>query len=93
MKSDSIGAVTATESIEERVLTTVADLLEIDRSLIKLESVIEELVPDSLDQVRLFMALEDELGETVSERELNTIRTLADIVNYLRQSSSKPENG
>ena len=74
------------ENLEGRVLAIVADVLAIERSSIDINMVIEEVV-DSLDQVRLFMALEDEFGGTISDEKLSTIKTLADVVSYLRHSA------
>ncbi|MDH3468788.1 MAG: acyl carrier protein [Gammaproteobacteria bacterium] len=86
MKSHNEHAVpSADESLEGRVLAIVADLLAVERSSVDINGSIEELVADSLDQVRLFMALEDEFGGAISDDRLSTIETLADVVNFLRQ--------
>ena len=43
----------------------------------------EDLEADSLDAVELNMALEDELGTGIPDEELQNMKTVGDIVNYL----------
>lgn len=72
------------EDISERVTRVIRDLLALDEKDIDFDlSITEHLVTESLDQVRLFMTLEDEFGGTISDEDLEKIGTLSDLVEYL----------
>jgi len=67
------------------VLTVVKDVLGLDEVPQSLEcSITEELALDSLDQLSLFMALEDEFGGRIKEEDAEKISTLGDIVEYIQ---------
>jgi len=71
--------------IERRVLTVVRDVLAIDGDGPPLDSAIDaDLGADSLDQLSLFMALEDEFGGRIPEEEAASLTTLRDVVRYVR---------
>ena len=73
--------------IEDRVLNVVSEVLTVDASSVDVDSLIEsQLAPDSLDQVRLYMTLEDEFAETIPEEELESIKTVRDIVDYVERA-------
>ncbi len=75
-------------AIEERVLNILRDILVLEEQFIDLDSVItEDIAPDSLDQMRLYMALEDEFEETIPEKKMEEIKTVRDIVNYIKANS------
>jgi len=76
---------TEIHSVETRVLTVVKDVLGLDEVPQSLEcSITEELALDSLDQLSLFMALEDEFGGRIKEEDAEKISTLRDIVEYIQ---------
>ncbi len=78
-------ALVESRSVESRVLTVVKDVLGVDEVPHGLEcSISEELALDSLDQLSLFMALEDEFGGTIKEEDVENISTLGDIVEYVQ---------
>ncbi len=67
--------------VETRVLSVVTEVLAIEGDAPALDSsLIEDLGADSLDLLSLFMALEDEFGDTISEEETEGLATLRDIV-------------
>ena len=71
--------------VEARVLRVTREVLAIEGDGPPLESAIgEDLGADSLDQLSLFMALEDEFGGRISEEEAEGLVTLRDVVNYVR---------
>ena len=77
---------TELDDVETRVLTVVQDVLGLDEVPQDLEcSIAEELALDSLDQLSLFMALEDEFGGHVKEEDAEKISTLRDIVEYVQK--------
>ncbi len=73
-------------TVETRVLTVVQDVLGLEEPPKNLEcSIAEELALDSLDQLSLFMALEDEFGGRIKEEDAEKISTLRDIVEYVQK--------
>lgn len=66
------------------VLALPADAFDV-----KVDS-IKELAEDSLDQMRLYMALEDEFGGTISEEQLESITTFRDVVDYIAGITQTP---
>lgn len=71
--------------VEGRVLAVVKDVLAVEEDLTSLDAnLTEDLGADSLDQLSLFMALEDEFGGTIPEEEAEKLVTLRDIVDYIQ---------
>lgn len=69
----------------EKMKEMIADQLDIDASEVTLESRFkEDLEADSLDLFELVMALEDEYEVEIPSEELETMKTVGDIVNYLK---------
>ena len=74
------------EQIQEKVLGVVSEVLAIETTGLNIDTSIPEvLAPDSLDQVRLYMTLEDEFDETIPEEDLDKITTIRDIINYVEK--------
>lgn len=70
----------------EQVKKKIATLLGIEESKIKLESrFTEDLKADSLDIVQMLVALEDDFNIEFSDEEINSWKTVGDIVDYLEK--------
>lgn len=77
------------ESIESRVLRVVKEVLGLEDEPRDLDvSISNDLAVDSLDQLSLFMALEDEFGGRFLEEDAQRISTLRDVVEHVRQRLS-----
>ena len=75
------------EEIQSRILDVVAEVLAVDTSNMSIDtSIPESLAPDSLDQVRLYMTLEDEFERTIPEEDLDDISTIRDVINYVEKA-------
>jgi acyl carrier protein len=75
------------DEIQSRIWSVVAEVLAIDTSNMSIDvSIPNDLAPDSLDQVRLYMTLEDEFGRTIPEQDLERIETIRDIVDYVEKA-------
>ncbi len=84
---------TELHKVEARVLSVVKDVLGLDEVPQDLEcSITEELALDSLDQLSLFMALEDEFGGRIKEQDIERIHTLGDIVEYVQNWMNQVSN-
>ena len=68
----------------EKVKEVILDTLSCDAEQVTMEArLVEDLEADSLDAVELNMALEEALGMSVSDEELQNMKTVGDIVNFL----------
>ena len=68
----------------EEMKKIVVDTLSCDEDKVTMEaSLTEDLEADSLDAVELNMALEEALGYSVADEELQNMKTVGDIVRYL----------
>ena len=71
----------------EKVQKIVADQLNVELVKVQMETnFVEDLNADSLDQVELIMAVEDEFGIEVPDEVVQEIRTVGDIVKVLEDS-------
>jgi len=75
--------------IEARVKKIVAKNLDIDdESRITADShFVDDLGADSLDQVELVMALEEEFGTEIPDDAAEKIQTIKDAVSYIKEHS------
>ena len=72
------------EALAQRVNTIIGDQLAVEEaSLVPEANLLDDLGADSLDVVELIMALEEEFGVEVPDEDVETMRTINDIVQYL----------
>ena len=72
----------------EKVRDIIVDTLSCDADKVTMEATLaDDLGADSLDAVELNMALEDNLGVAISDEELTNMKTVGDIVNYLKANA------
>lgn len=68
----------------EEVKNAIADKLGIDASTVAMETrFVEDLRADSLDMIDLITEFEDKYALEISNEDLQNLRTVGDIVNYL----------
>ncbi len=73
--------------IFEKVRAIICDQLELDEDIVTLDAVLlEDLGADSIDLADLVMTLEDEFDMEISDEELESIRTVADIVKFIEEN-------
>jgi len=71
-------------SAEERVKSIIVEQLGVDADEVTPDaSFVEDLGADSLDQVELIMAFEEEFGVEISDDEAEKIRRVKDAVDYI----------
>jgi len=76
--------------IETRLKKIVAKNLDIGEARITLDSrYIDDLGADSLDQVELIMALEEEFGVEIPDEDAEKIRTIADTLKYISEHAKE----
>ncbi len=71
----------------DRVVAVVADKLDVPVEDIKQDSkFVEDLNADSLDQVELIMALEDEYDITIPDEDAQKIVMVKDAIDYIENN-------
>ena len=74
----------------ERITSIVVDLLGVEPEKVTLEAKFrEDLEADSLDQVELIMALEEEFSGEISDEEAQKIATVGQAVAYVEERMIK----
>ena len=72
----------------EELKNVIVETLNADADAITMEaSLADDLNADSLDAVELNMALEEKFGTAIPDEELDNMKTVGDIFNYLTQNA------
>ncbi len=72
-------------TLEEKVIDIVAEQLGIPKEeCLPAAAFIEDLGADSLDLFELIMTMEEKFQTVISDEELKKIRTVQDIIDFLR---------
>ena len=75
--------------IAERVKKIVVEHLGVEESKVTEQaSLIDDLGADSLDQVELVMAFEEEFGVEIPDDAAEKIRTVGDAVTFLKENAT-----
>jgi acyl carrier protein len=73
-------------SIDEKIKKIICEQLEVsEEDVVPGASFVDDLGADSLDQVELIMAMEEEFGISISDEEAEKIATVKDAVDYIKQ--------
>lgn len=74
-----------TMSLEQEVIDIVVEQLGVEADDVTLDkSFVEDLNADSLDLTELIMTLEERFGFEISEEEAEKLRTVGDVINYIK---------
>lgn len=77
------------DQLESKVIDIVSEKLSVPKEEITLESnFIDDLKADSLDLVEMVMAFEDALGVSIPDEDQEKIRTVGEVVTYIRQKGN-----
>ncbi len=72
------------EAVTEKVTSIIIEQLSVDKeSVVPEANLLEDLGADSLDVVELVMALEEESGIEVPDDDVENIRTVKDVAEYV----------
>jgi acyl carrier protein len=72
-------------TLEEKVIKLVMEQLDVTKEQCLLEaSFIDDLGADSLDIVELLMEMEEAFGVEIADEELEKIRTIKDVIDFLQ---------
>ncbi len=72
------------EAVMEKVSSIIIEQLSVDKeSVVPEANLLDDLGADSLDVVELVMALEEEFGIEVPDDDVENIRTVKDVAEYV----------
>ena len=78
-------------NMQQRILKIIAEVLNREESEIRLDaSLRDDLQASSLDQMTLFIALEDEFQRAIPQEEVTDLRTVKDIVDFINKKLQEP---
>jgi acyl carrier protein len=70
--------------LRDKIVQAICERLGVNKEKVTPEaSFLEDLEPDSLDDVELVMELEEEFGVTIPDEEAEKIKTVGDAIDYL----------
>lgn len=73
-------------ALEATVKKIIADRLDVaEDQVVESASFIEDLGADSLDQVELLMAFEDEFGKEIPDGDSEKLTTVGAVITYLKE--------
>ncbi|RLB07980.1 MAG: acyl carrier protein [Deltaproteobacteria bacterium] len=74
-------------SVEEKVKKIICEQLDVDEEEVVPEaSFVDDLGADSLDQVELIMAMEEEFGISIPDEDAEKIVTVQDAIDYIERA-------
>lgn len=74
-------------SIEEKIKKIICEQLEVnEKDVVPEASFVDDLGADSLDQVELIMAMEEEFDISISDEEAEKIITVRDAIEYVEKN-------
>jgi acyl carrier protein len=72
-------------TLEEKVIAIIVEQLDVTKEeCVPEASFIDDLGADSLDLVELIMEMEETFGLTIADSELEKIRTIKDVIDFLK---------
>jgi acyl carrier protein len=76
--------------LEEKVRKIICEQLNVaEKDVVPEASFVDDLGADSLDQVELIMAMEEEFDVSISDEEAEKIITVQDAIDYIKKALEK----
>lgn len=76
-------------SIEEKVISIVSEVLEIESEKITSADTFDDLYVDSLDLVEIIIECEQEFGYPIKDDKAQNLKTVGDLVNLIKDLDNK----
>jgi acyl carrier protein len=74
-------------SVEEKVKKIIVEQLDVaEADVVPGASFVDDLGADSLDQVELIMAMEEEFNVSVPDEDAEKIQTVKDAIDYIKKA-------
>ena len=76
-------------SVDEKVIKIICEQLDVaEEDVVPESSFVDDLGADSLDQVELIMAMEEEFEISIPDEEAEKITTVKDAIDYIKKASA-----
>lgn len=76
--------------MKNKVINLIAETLDVDKAkLNEKTNLVEDLDVESLDLVDLVGAFEEEFGVVIQDKDIKSLQTIGDIVNYIEERQEK----
>lgn len=73
--------------VEEKVKTIICEQLDVsEKDVVLTASFVDDLGADSLDQVELIMAMEEEFDISIPDEDAEKIATVQDAIDYIEKA-------
>ncbi len=77
-------------SVEEKVKKIICEQLDVpEKDVVPEASFVDDLGADSLDQVELIMAMEEEFDLSIPDEDAEKIATVQDAIDYIKNGMNK----
>lgn len=77
-------------SVEERVKKIICEQLDVpEKDVVPEASFVDDLGADSLDQVELIMAMEEDFDLSIPDEDAEKIATVQDAIDYIKSGNKK----
>jgi len=74
-------------TIEEKIKKIICDQLDVaEKDVVPEASFVDDLGADSLDQVELIMAMEEEFDISIPDEDAEKISTVQDAIDYIKKA-------
>jgi acyl carrier protein len=74
-------------SVEDRIKKIICEQLDVEeKNVVPEASFVDDLGADSLDQVELIMAMEEEFDISIPDEDAEKIATLKDAIDYIKKA-------
>lgn len=81
---------TSEEQVIKKVIQIICEQLDVDeKDVVPEASFVDDLGADSLDQVELIMAMEEEFDVSIPDEEAEKIATVQDAIDYIKKTMSE----
>jgi len=78
------------EQVIKKVIEIICEQLDVDeKDVVPEASFVDDLGADSLDQVELIMAMEEEFDVSIPDEEAEKIATVQDAINYIKKTMAE----
>ena len=75
------------EQVIKKVIEIICEQLDVDeKDVVPEASFVDDLGADSLDQVELIMAMEEEFDVSIPDEEAEKIATVQDAIDYIKKT-------
>lgn len=74
---------------QDKIIETIAEKLNVDKTKISSDATLQALGADSLDIVELIMRFEDQFGIEINDEHAEQLKTLSDLIDYVHERRKK----